>query len=55
MAKLIKLQRVIIFAVMVASNPVLVKDKFAELLDLVEVQTSQKIGSVQRLCFQLRT
>ena len=29
MAKLIKLQRVIIFAVMVASNPVLVQDKFA--------------------------
>ena len=43
MAKLIKLQRVIIFAVMVASNPVLVQDKFAELLDLVDSKLARRL------------
>ena len=43
MAKLIKLQRVIIFAVMVASNPVLVQDKFAELLDLVDSKLAKRL------------
>jgi SNF2 family DNA or RNA helicase len=42
-AQIIKLQRVIIFAVMVASNPVLVREKFSELLNLVDSGLAKKL------------
>ena len=42
-AQIIKLQRVIIFAVMVASNPVLVREKFSELLNLVDSDLAKKL------------
>ena len=44
-AQMIKLQRVIIFAVMVASNPVLVREKFSELLNLVDSDLAKKLES----------
>lgn len=44
-AEMIKLQRVIIFAVMVASNPVLVREKFSELLNLVDSDLAKKLES----------